>query len=253
MTGPKPVSDKQIAANRANAKKSTGPRTPEGKARSSWNAMKHGILARAVLPPSLQRYESAADLEDLLARLREDYAPATAVEGMLVEVIATCYWRLARLVRAEAGATAQAQFTAQANEEQHEDLLGALERDIKIIEAALKKGDHETIRRVLDPKGLDPILTPGRALSVAPIEIDWKRKEQQKQQAKHPQAARDRASLPSHEEALAFARYEAQLHRQLHRALFALERLQRHRAGEAVPPPLAIDLTVTPAPPDGAP
>ena len=41
----------QIKANRENAKKSTGPRTEEGKARVSLNALKHGLLARdAVLP-----------------------------------------------------------------------------------------------------------------------------------------------------------------------------------------------------------
>ena len=41
----------QIKANRENAKKSTGPRTEEGKQRVSLNALKHGLLARdAVLP-----------------------------------------------------------------------------------------------------------------------------------------------------------------------------------------------------------
>lgn len=45
------ATEKQIAANRRNALKSTGPRTPEGKARSRWNALKHGILAKAVVAP----------------------------------------------------------------------------------------------------------------------------------------------------------------------------------------------------------
>ncbi|MHC4445109.1 MAG: hypothetical protein ACYTA5_21125 [Planctomycetota bacterium] len=43
------ISEKQLQANRQNAKKSTGPKTPEGKARSSQNALKHGLLARQIL------------------------------------------------------------------------------------------------------------------------------------------------------------------------------------------------------------
>ncbi|HEX9841636.1 MAG TPA: hypothetical protein VGC20_02755 [bacterium] len=45
------ASKKQIAANRRNAKKSTGPRPPEGKAASAQNAVKHGLLSRTPLLP----------------------------------------------------------------------------------------------------------------------------------------------------------------------------------------------------------
>jgi len=45
------IIDKQLAANRRNATRSTGPRTPEGKARVKWNALKHGLLARSVVVP----------------------------------------------------------------------------------------------------------------------------------------------------------------------------------------------------------
>ena len=39
------VSEKKLAANWANSKLSSGPKTPEGKVRSSRNAVRHGILA----------------------------------------------------------------------------------------------------------------------------------------------------------------------------------------------------------------
>ena len=52
------TTDKQRKANRQNAKKSTGPRTEEGKARSSQNGLKHGLLARdAVMAGEVSRAE----------------------------------------------------------------------------------------------------------------------------------------------------------------------------------------------------
>ena len=45
------ISEAQLAANRANATHSTGPRTEEGQKRSSLNAMKHGLTGRTVLLP----------------------------------------------------------------------------------------------------------------------------------------------------------------------------------------------------------
>ena len=52
------ASDKQIAANRANAKKSTGPRTAAGRAKSSRNAYRHGLSVP--LPPDPQAVEALA-------------------------------------------------------------------------------------------------------------------------------------------------------------------------------------------------
>ena len=55
----KPISEAKLAANRANSKNSTGPKTAQGKSRSATNALKHGLLAEsrfaehnAVSPPS---------------------------------------------------------------------------------------------------------------------------------------------------------------------------------------------------------
>ncbi len=87
----------QIKANRENAKKSTGPRTAEGKARVSLNALKHGLLARdAVLPE-----EDPAEFDRQLRDLEHDLRPENSLEFELVRQIADAQWRMRRLVRIE--------------------------------------------------------------------------------------------------------------------------------------------------------
>ena len=58
------ASPEQIAANRANAAKSTGPRTPEGKARSSQNARTHGFAAANYTVIGFEDVQELADLKD---------------------------------------------------------------------------------------------------------------------------------------------------------------------------------------------
>ena len=81
----KRITDKQLAANRANAAQSTGPRSPEGKARSAQNARKHGFTASTFAVVRLE------DLDEV-ARLREDaiavYQPVNSQELFAVERIA---------------------------------------------------------------------------------------------------------------------------------------------------------------------
>ncbi len=55
------ASEKQIAANRQNARKSTGPKTDAGKQRSRQNAFRHGLTAQTVI----RHVESAAAYTDL--------------------------------------------------------------------------------------------------------------------------------------------------------------------------------------------
>ncbi|HEX3745842.1 MAG TPA: hypothetical protein VHW09_18000 [Bryobacteraceae bacterium] len=89
---------KQIAANRRNAQKSTGPRTPEGKARSSQNALKSGIDAGA----QVIHNESPADLERLKFEYQDRFLPATPEQRMLVDTLIDCEWLLRRFRRVEA-------------------------------------------------------------------------------------------------------------------------------------------------------
>ena len=97
------ISDKQLAANRRNATRSTGPRTPEGKARVKWNALKHGLLARSVVVPLKGGPENRRQFRALLEQLHEELQPVGMIEEMLVEQIAVAYWRRRRALRAEAG------------------------------------------------------------------------------------------------------------------------------------------------------
>ncbi len=100
--------EKQLAANRANAQKSTGPRTPEGKARSRWNALKHGLRAADLIPEPLRDRESPEEFQALHEALREELAPAGALAEHLVLTIAQCIWRLNRVIAAEANAIVEA-------------------------------------------------------------------------------------------------------------------------------------------------
>ena len=102
----KKVSPRKLEANRRNAQKSTGPKTAQGKARSSRNAMKHGLLAcHLILHDDL--YEDPAEFDQLFDELVAGFAPQTPAERLLVERIAACYWRLRRALRFETQAVAK--------------------------------------------------------------------------------------------------------------------------------------------------
>jgi hypothetical protein len=87
----------RVAANRLNAQRSTGPRTAAGKARSSRNAVKHGLLARQPLLAD----EDPAEYDELRDRLVEALSPDGAVEEVLVDELLGVLWRLRRLRRVE--------------------------------------------------------------------------------------------------------------------------------------------------------
>jgi hypothetical protein len=88
----------QIEANRRNAQLSTGPRTPDGKAASSMNALKSGIDAESSIIPG----EDAAVLAALTARLYHGCQPQTDIECLLVDNIIRHAWRLRRFDRIDA-------------------------------------------------------------------------------------------------------------------------------------------------------
>jgi len=93
------LSERRLAANRANAQLSTGPTTPEGKAKSSLNAVKTGLTGRTVLLPS----DDAEAYEAHLLRYVDRFAPVGERETELVQSLADTQWRLDRIPGLEFG------------------------------------------------------------------------------------------------------------------------------------------------------
>jgi hypothetical protein len=83
---------RQIQANRANAKRSTGPVTRKGKRASSRNALRHGFLSTRVV----LKAESTPRFTKFLDALIEEFHPATPNEQALVETMAVARWKLVR-------------------------------------------------------------------------------------------------------------------------------------------------------------
>jgi hypothetical protein len=115
---PGTISNEQLAANRANAGKSTGPRTPEGKARSSRNALKHGLCSvspRHMVIPG----EDPDEFWRLHEEIFNDMRPTQAAERVMVERIVLAQWRLRRAVRYE-GHIIEASLIAVRRQDRHE-------------------------------------------------------------------------------------------------------------------------------------
>jgi hypothetical protein len=88
---------KQIQANRLNSRHSTGPRSAEGKAASSQNALKSGIDAQS----QIIRGEDPAALTALAAQYLLDHQPQSASERALVDILIDSEWLLRRLRKTE--------------------------------------------------------------------------------------------------------------------------------------------------------
>jgi hypothetical protein len=135
---PETISDARLDANRANAQHSTGPKTEEGKAKSSMNAVKTGLTGRTVLLST----DDAIIYQHHLDRNFTEFSPATDKEKALVqtmlaeqaptgrpETIADAEWRLLRIVPLEAGIYAIGrleladQFAAFADSDNREALI----------------------------------------------------------------------------------------------------------------------------------
>src|SRR5271169_4476851 len=95
MSNPQPAARSEI--NRANAQHSTGPKTPEGKQRSSLNALRHGLTGQIVVMPSEDLHAYQLHLESFTT----EYHPVGATEANLVQALADASWRLNRVAALE--------------------------------------------------------------------------------------------------------------------------------------------------------
>jgi hypothetical protein len=192
----------QRAANRANAQKSTGPQTSEGKARSAQNALQHGLTAqRPVLPD-----EDPAAFIALQERLWAQYRPATAVEEALTATLVHSLWRLQRVPAIEA----------------------------LLLHRAGRQGQHATLqadRAQADADRLDRAWGRMDAPVVQEDPVDGSVSEDE--------PAMGLAALGFWEDARQagvlhlLSRYESRLFNQVFRALHELERQQQARVDEA--------------------
>jgi uncharacterized protein YqhQ len=143
----KPVSEKQLAANRANAARSTGPRSADGKARSARNSRKHGFAAADY---TVVRIEDRQAVANLKADLVAVYRPVNSQELFALERVALAQHQLLLTSRLEAGL-----LTRGLNEVLHplgpemKWLTAALTEDVEVTTAqnrnyALAEGFHLT-------------------------------------------------------------------------------------------------------------
>jgi hypothetical protein len=91
------ISAEKLAANRANAARSTGPCTPEGKARSAQNAVTHGMTAQT----SRLHGESKEELDELAREMAADLRPHGSAEREIVARVVSLTWRLRRVAQVE--------------------------------------------------------------------------------------------------------------------------------------------------------
>ena len=131
----------QIRANGANARRSTGPRTPEGKAKSSQNALKHGLRAQITVLPD----ENIDDFDVLISELEDEFQPATAIEWTLLRQLADAEWRMRRVPLIEAGVLAKELHESRQHYEDNPDQLPEDPAEVEIfLIGAMAVSDAET-------------------------------------------------------------------------------------------------------------
>jgi hypothetical protein len=133
------ISEAQLEANRANAMLSTGPRTEEGRRRSSMNATKHGLTARTIVLPREDPEKYAAFVKEIA----DSWQPANPKERELAQLVADQQWRLRRVRDIETdllenGATVQELATLGIYQQRIVRVMRDAKRDLEGMQAERK-------------------------------------------------------------------------------------------------------------------
>ncbi|MBW8034279.1 MAG: hypothetical protein FVQ79_01025 [Planctomycetes bacterium] len=212
--------DRQIAANRNNALKSTGPRTSAGKVAVSQNAVTHGLMSNQVVIKG----ESRQDFEDFRNRLIKFFQPVGELEQLLTDRISASFWRQSRAGRIE----------------------------VEILNAMFDPLENSPAKPRSPLLGVEFTLTYDDAPDeqYRPIECmpEDKPKEGQPETEKPAELTLGQAISADFSGGNIlgkFRRYEAHIDRTLYKALHELQRLQSARKGQKVAPPTMVDIDVT--------
>jgi hypothetical protein len=140
----------QNLANRQNAARSTGPKTPEGKAASSRNATRHGLTGVFHVLP----HEDPAEFEQLAAEVRDEFEPETSSENFLVDTMIQARCKLVRFERLQGLAFEQILTEPGSSSDPDARILGALGASGNLIDkleryaAAARRVYYQAVREL---------------------------------------------------------------------------------------------------------
>jgi len=223
------TSERQIEANRQNAQRSTGPRTPEGKAKVAMNALKHGLTADRIVLANEDPEEFDAFRSAMLAALD----PQDAVDEVLAERVVVNAWRLRRVPMLEAALHAG---------ERQKLLIEKLRAKVSSCMVAVRSGASQLLHEEMERNCIRYEVVPENREAHARAQVELAEAQTQLKENLTIQVANVLREHATH-----FARLEQRegaLDRAMVRMLNELQRRQATRAGKRVDPPAALDVDV---------
>lgn len=214
------TSKRQEAANRRNALRSTGPNTPQGKENAKMNALRHGLRAETLVLPD----EDPAEFDRFQQALIDELAPGGELEAVLVERIIVLAWRLRRVGQIEARVFVYCD-------------------QLQVARAARDKavGIRKKLENQLGNQLTERPFLPEDQQACRQAVLEAEQAERQAEASRPPQSG----AFGGNDNLLAnVSRYETTLERSLFKSLHELERLQARRAGQAVAPPVVVDVNL---------